>query len=71
MFQVRGNTGSRLWRADENGGTSNGEKKWVKNGTENGVQWIIRMAYSLVLNGTIMLLNYNTNSIVYLALKKE
>ena len=27
MFQVRGNTGSRLWRADENGGTFNGEKK--------------------------------------------
>ena len=46
------------------------KKKWVKNGTENGVQWIIRMAYSLMLNGTIMLLNYNTNSIVYLAFKK-
>ena len=46
------------------------KKKWVKNGTENGVQWITRMAYSPVLNGSIMLLNYNTNSIIYLAIKK-
>lgn len=29
------------------------------------------MAYSLVLNGSIMLLNYNTNSIVYLAIKNN
>ena len=29
------------------------------------------MAYSLVLNGSIMLLNYNTNSIIYLAIKNS